>query len=57
MATKSIYKDVRIKDPSLCRRLVSALENAKSDKGKEVVFSKRVTTVKGEDINKMFSCD
>lgn len=57
MATKSIYKDVRIKDPALCRRLVSALENAKSDKGKEVVFSKRVTTVKGEDINKMFSCD
>ena len=57
MATKSIYKDVRIKDPSLCRRFVSALENAESDRGKEVVFSKRVTTVKGEDIKKMFKGD
>ena len=57
MATKSIYKAIRVKDPSLCRRLVSALENAKSDRGKEVIFSKRVTTVKGEDINKMFSGD
>ena len=54
MATKSIYKDVRIKDIDLCRKFVSALENSQNKSSKQVVISKRVTTVKGENLNEMF---
>lgn len=32
MATKSILKDVSIKDPSLAHTFVNALENAKNSK-------------------------
>lgn len=54
MATKSIYKEVRIKDPALCRKFVSALEHSKERRCKEVVISKMVTTVKGEALKEMF---
>lgn len=54
MATKSIYKDIRIKDPVLCRNFVSALELSKKKKGKEIILSKRVTTIKGESIKEIF---
>lgn len=57
MATKSIYKEVRIKEPALCRKFVSALEHAKDRKCKEVVMSKMVTTVKGEALKEMFKSD
>jgi hypothetical protein len=54
VATKSIYKNVRIKDKGLGRRLVIALENAQKHKGKEVTLSKTLTEVKGETIRQIF---
>jgi hypothetical protein len=40
MATKSIYKNVVIKNSSLSRTLVSALENAQNKTSKDVRLSK-----------------
>ena len=54
MATKSVYKDIRIKDKSLCRNFISALENAKGKKSKEVVMSKKVQTISGDKIKEIF---
>lgn len=54
MATSSIYTNVRIKNKSDCRKLVDALEHAKSAKKPEVKFSRPVETVKGENIKELF---
>ena len=40
MATKSILKDVRFRDKSLCRGFATALEHAKGKKSKEVRISR-----------------
>ena len=55
MATSSIYEDVRIKNRSECRRLVSALESAMNKKGKDVIIPREVQTIKGEKIKELFS--
>lgn len=54
MATKSIYKNIKIKDRIMCRDLVSALENAHAKQSTPVNFQRRVRDVRGEDIKKLF---
>jgi len=54
MATKSIYKDVRIKSRPACRSLVNALEKAKRFPGKDVQLQKKCREIFGEDIKKLF---
>ena len=55
MATKSIYKEIRIKDKLFCKTFVSALENAQNKKGKEVTLKRRVDEVRDiEELTKMF---
>ena len=57
MATKSIYKDVRITDKALCRQLVSALENAEKKSSKDVEMSKKVSKVSIDDLATFFNGD
>ncbi|MFR1823121.1 MAG: hypothetical protein ACLSXJ_07115 [Clostridium saudiense] len=54
MATKSIYKNVNIKSKDLTKGLINALEYGMGKKAKEVIFTKAVEEVKGEDIKKYF---
>lgn len=54
MATKSILKNVVIKDKKSCSSLVNALESAKGKRAKEVVYSRSVRTADDEMIKKMF---
>lgn len=54
MATKSICKNINIKNKTLTRGLVTALENAIERKGKDVVLSKAFEEVKGENIKNLF---
>ncbi|BBK75861.1 hypothetical protein [Clostridium butyricum] len=55
MATKSICKNVNLKDKTLTRGLVIALENASNKQGKEVQMSKSVKEIKGKDLLKIFN--
>ncbi len=50
MATKSIYKNLRLKDKSLCRSLVAALENSEKKSAIEVSYSKSVRDVKEPEL-------
>ncbi|NLV22675.1 MAG: hypothetical protein GXY49_11945 [Syntrophomonadaceae bacterium] len=54
MATKSIYKNVIIKDAKLSRNLVSALENAKKKQSKDVRLSKTCHELKKDQIKGIF---
>lgn len=54
MATKSILKDVRFKDKTLCRNFAAALEHAKGKKSKNVVLSRTCKEVPREKINDFF---
>lgn len=54
MATKSIYKDVRIKDRASCNKFLSALENAEGKAAKEVVLSKKVQKLSVDKIKEFF---
>ncbi len=54
MATKSITKNINIKDRTGARNLASALENSKNKGHKTVDMSKASRDVKGEEISKMF---
>lgn len=54
MATKSILKEVRFKDRTLCRGFAVALEHAKEKKAKEVVLSRTCNTIPKEKINDFF---
>lgn len=55
MATKSFYKNVVINNKTNCRNLVSALETAKSKKGKEKEVSRTVSTIKKSELKEFFS--
>lgn len=50
MATKSILKNVDIKDKTLGKSLLSALENASGKSSKEVEMTRTYTDVHGEKI-------
>lgn len=54
MATKSIFKNIVIKDRSLSRKLVLALENAKGKSSKHVVLSKSYHEAKKGQIKDIF---
>ena len=54
MATKSIYKNINIKDKKPGRALVTALENAKEFKGKEVVLTKKCQKIKKDQLKEFF---
>lgn len=54
MATKSIFKDVRIENLRLTKDIVSILENARNMRSEEVKFKKEVEEVRAEDIKKYF---
>ena len=54
MATKSILKDVRFRDKSLCRGFATALEHAKGKKSKEVQISRRCQTIQKDKIKDFF---
>lgn len=57
MATKSILKDVRFKDRTLCRGFATALEHAKGKKSKEVVLSRMCKTVPKDKIKDFFGAN
>lgn len=54
MATKSIYKNVNIKNKVLAKGLLTALENAEGRKGKEVQLQKSFEEIRGDDLKKLF---
>jgi hypothetical protein len=54
MATKSILKDIRIKDKNLGRSLANALENASAFKSEPTVFRRTPVEVKKEEIKTLF---
>lgn len=54
MATKSILKNVTIREKHLGRNFVYALENAKSKSCQEVKLSKKCNELTAEDISRMF---
>ena len=54
MATKSILKNVDIKDENLGKSLVVALENAASKRSKTVSLSRTYSDVRGQKIKELF---
>ncbi|MGI5873134.1 MAG: hypothetical protein ACOX8R_00525 [Bacillota bacterium] len=55
MATQSIFSNVKIKNRTMSKNFVDALENAKGKTAKEVIPSKKCETVKDkETILKIF---
>lgn len=54
MATKSIYKNVNLKNKTLTRGLILALENAMDKQEKEVQISKSVKEINKNDIMRIF---
>ncbi len=54
MATKSIYKNVVIKDAQLKKNLVLALENAQNKTSKPVQMSKPCRNIKKEQVKEFF---
>jgi hypothetical protein len=54
MATKSILKDIMIKDRKTCASLINALENASKKSTKQFEFTRGVRTASTEDIKKIF---
>ena len=54
MATKSILKNITIKNKSDCKNLLNALNNADNKINKDVDNSKNFTEIFGNDIVKMF---
>ena len=54
MATKSMIKNINIKNPKLANGLALALENAEKKGAKDVVLNKRLDEVKGSAIKKYF---
>jgi hypothetical protein len=54
MATKSIYKNVVIKDKRLSKNLVSALENAQNKGSKEIQLSKSYREITKCQIKDLF---
>ena len=54
MATKSILKNVDVKDTKLAKSLVVALENAPNKKGQSISLSRTYTDVKSDKIKEIF---
>lgn len=54
MATKSILKNVDIKEKKLGKSLIVALENAAGKSAKNVTLSRTYSDIKGEKIKEIF---
>lgn len=54
MATKSIMKNISIKNRKMGYAIVSALENSKRKKSKDVILQHTCEEIKGEKINQIF---
>ena len=54
MATKSILKDVRFKDRSLCRGFATALEHAEGKKSKDVQLTRTCQIISKDKIKDFF---
>ena len=54
MATKSILKEIRIRDRISARRLIAALENAGKIREPNVTLSRTVSNATEEEIKRMF---
>ncbi len=54
MATKSILKNVDIKDRKLGKSLVVALEHASGKKAKDVTLSRTYSDMRGEKLKEIF---
>lgn len=54
MATKSILKNITIKDKAYCRSFVSALENSQYKHSKQVTTDKKIRDLSREEIKKVF---
>lgn len=57
MATRSILTNVYFREKPLAKNFVHALESAQKKQSKDVVFQKKCTEVRGEEIKKLFSQD
>lgn len=54
MATKSILKNVDIKEKKLGKSLIVALENAAGKKSKNITLSRTYSDVRGDKIKEIF---
>lgn len=54
MATKSILKNITIRDKHLSRNLVNALEHAHKKTSANVSYQRKCTEIKGDKIKSMF---
>lgn len=54
MATKSILKNIDIKDTKFGKQFADAMEKAISTPGKDVQYTRPYREVKGEEIKKLF---
>lgn len=54
MATKSILKNIDIRERRMGRAIISALEESKNKKAKEVALSRICREVKGKKIKDIF---
>ena len=54
MATKSILKNINIKNPHLAREFVDALENAKVKNNQTVPMSRKCSILTGDKIKDFF---
>lgn len=54
MATKSILKNVNIKNKRLGRNFVNALEKARNEENKEIKLEKKFKNVKQSEIKDLF---
>ena len=54
MATRSILKEIKIKDRISARRLINALENAGKVREPSITLSRPVSTATEKEIKQMF---
>lgn len=57
MATKSILKDIDIREKNMGRDFVNALENAKGKARKKIDYQKMCSNVKRSQIKAMFGAE
>lgn len=54
MATKSIMKDIQIRDKKFGKKFAEAIEAAQVTTGKDVEYTRPCKEVKGEEIKRLF---
>ena len=57
MATRSILKEIKIKDRISARRLINALENAGKVREPSITLSRPVPTATEKEIKQMFGAE